>query len=287
MGNLETNRKACSIDDVRRERRARRQSFEMTDEIPLPPRHLRRLVGPIEPNLYSYPDATSVIDEMVPPGTYASVLDFGCGCGRVARGMMGSPRPPTRYLGIDLHPGMVRWCRRHLTPVMRSFEFRHLDVHRRRSLLGWAKPWTRPFPAPGASFDLVLAHSVFTHILQEHAEHYLRESRRVLNRKGVLYATWFLFDKRYFPMMLESENTLFTNVIEPTQAVIYDRTWLETCIERAGLKIIAAKPPQLRGFQWRLLMAPEEQDSERIVIPNEDDAPFVVDSERPKPLASL
>ena len=41
----------------------------------------------------------------------SSVLDFGCGCGRVLRHWRGLPR---RISGTDYNPALVGWCARHL-----------------------------------------------------------------------------------------------------------------------------------------------------------------------------
>ena len=40
---------------------------------------------------------------------------------------------------------------------------------------------------------------------------------------GWLHASWFLFDKRLFPMMQPFQNALFINETDPSNAVIFDR----------------------------------------------------------------
>ena len=49
---------------------------------------------------------------------------------------------------------------------------------------------------------------------------------------GVAVTTWFLFDKANFPMMQEFQNALYISDFDPTNAVIFDRTWLSGALAR-------------------------------------------------------
>jgi SAM-dependent methyltransferase len=182
------------------------------------------------------------------------ILDFGSGCGRVARQLIQQREQPRAYLGIDLHLGMVDWCRRHLTPVAPQFRFEHHDTENPGFNPGEGKPATLPFPAESGSYDLVLAWSVFTHLRESQAPHYLGECARVLAPGGVVRSTWFLFDKAGFPMMQTFQNALYVNERDLTNAVIFDRAWLQALVTRCGLVISAATPPTVRGFAWLLDM---------------------------------
>jgi hypothetical protein len=54
---------------------------------------MRRLVGPVDPAEFDNPTGAPVFDGL-PDDRFASVLDFGCGCGRIARRMIQqTPRP--------------------------------------------------------------------------------------------------------------------------------------------------------------------------------------------------
>jgi SAM-dependent methyltransferase len=181
---------------------------------------------------------------------------------------------PQRYLGIDLHRGMIEWCSANLAPHAPGFEFRHHDVDYAPFNPGKGKPRVLPFPAEDASFTLVLAVSVFTHLLQDQTVHYLSECARVLSPRGVLVSTWFLFDKRYFPMMQESQNTLFINEVEPRNAVIYDREWLLGAVVNASLVVTLVGPPEVRGHQWTVVMARSDSGFPRAPFPETDFAPF-------------
>jgi SAM-dependent methyltransferase len=221
----------------------------MTD-LPLPPEEYRRLVGPTADRFFDNPTGAPVFSD-VPLSSYASVFDFGCGCGRLARQFLQQQPRPDRYLGIDRHAGMIDWCRSALAPAAQTFEFRHHNVfHQHLNPGGVEGPLA--FPASDDSMSLVVAWSVFTHLLEAEAAFYLHEVARVLTDEGVALTTWFLFDKTGFPMMQQFQNALFINTTDPTNAVIFDRAWLRARVSDAGLMMTHIVPPAVRGYQWRV-----------------------------------
>jgi len=100
-----------------------------TDSLPLPfpPEEMRRLVGPTDPALFDNPGGGPVFPS-IPAEAYDSVLDFGCGCGRLARQFIQQMPRPRAYLGIDAHRGMIQWCERNLAPHAAGFRFGHHGV---------------------------------------------------------------------------------------------------------------------------------------------------------------
>lgn len=223
--------------------------------LPLPPLPLRQLVGPTEDHFFDNPTGGLVFGAQVPEEAYDSVLDFGCGCGRLARQLIQQHPRPRRYVGVDLHAGMVAWCQRELAPHAPQFEFLHHDVHN-RGLNPQGQAHTRPFPVPDRWASLVIAWSVFTHVNESQARFYLDEVARVLRPGGLLLATFFFFDKRDFPMLQTFQNALFINDVDPTNAVIFDRDWLRRSAREAGLVAVHVVPPAVRGYQWLLVLRP-------------------------------
>jgi SAM-dependent methyltransferase len=116
------------------------------------------------------------------------------------------------------------------------FRFFHHDVFNTRFNPGPDKPSTMPFPVPDSHFTLVNALSVFTHLTQDQAVHYLWECARVLHPEGLLHASWFLFDKSDFPMLHEADNALYVSYVHPGDAVIFDHNWVRNTA-RVGLTI--------------------------------------------------
>jgi SAM-dependent methyltransferase len=246
-------------------------SARVSAALPLPPLELRELVGQTDPAWYDLPEGGSAFGTL-PQAAYESVLDFGCGCGRVARQLLQQDPRPGRYVGIDLHRGMIEWCRRNLAPVDPAFRFEHHDVFSAGLNPVPGAPRVLRLPAEDASCTLVVASSVFTHLTESQAVHYLAEAARVLRGGGLVVSTWFLFEKRAFPMMQAFQNALYINETDLTNAVIYDREWLATATRQAGLRIIEAHPPNIRGFHWDIVLARDESGPS-IEIP-EDTAPF-------------
>jgi SAM-dependent methyltransferase len=250
------------------------KNMNQSEELPYPPTNMRMLVGPVETSYFDNSTGAPVFPT-IPTENYESVFDFGCGCGRLARQLLQQRSRPLRYLGIDLHLGMITWCKQNLTPRGPNFHFLHHDVYSLGFNPGRNKPSSLPLPVADRSFKLVLAWSVFTHLLEEQVVYYLGEIARILDPGGIFVSTWFLFDKKYFPMMQEFQNALFINSTDPTNAVILDFNWLAQMVKQRGLKIIEIEPPAIRGFQWRLHMASTANSRSAITFPT-DVAPFGV-----------
>ena len=234
-------------------------------ELPYPPLELRRLVGPTDTAAFDNPTRALLFPSIDRPAEqlYASVFDFGCGCGRLARRLIQQIPPPRRYIGIDQQWPLVKWCRKHLQPQAPQCSFVHHDI-RHATLNPGGRAAMAPFPVPDHDVSLFIAWSVFTHLVQDEAEFYLRELARVLQPDGVAVTTWFLFDKAGFPMMQEFQHALFINDVDPRNAVIFDRQWLLAQLAQNGLVLTRAVPPSIRGFQWELQF--ERQADGRVSI---------------------
>jgi SAM-dependent methyltransferase len=124
------------------------------------------------------------------------VLDIGCGIGRMARVLTRELKPPSgSYDGFDVVRNGVTWCQRHYRHTRVPFRFQHIDLrHGEYNPGGTCAPEEFTFPYPDASFDLAIATSVFTHLLEEVADRYLAQTARVLAPGGRLFATWFALD---------------------------------------------------------------------------------------------
>jgi SAM-dependent methyltransferase len=240
-------------------------------KLPFPPFEMRQLVGPTDESAFENLSGRPILN--VPEARFDSVLDFGCGCGRLARQMLQQRARPRRYVGFDLHAGMIGWCRNNLAPHAPGFTFLHHDVDNQDFNPGEGKPPLRPMPVEDGSMSLLIALSVFTHTIQEHAEYYLREAARVMRPDGEMAFSFFLFDKRFFPMMQDFQNALYINIDSPWNAVIFAREWLEAKLAELDLGVVRAEPPGVRGFQW-LLHIRRISAGEPIIPLPEDAAPF-------------
>jgi SAM-dependent methyltransferase len=118
-------------------------------------------------------------------GTQASVLDIGCGCGRAARVLLPSSSV-TNYIGFDVIPQNIDWCNRFLAPLFpQRATFRHYDLFSAEyNATGAMRASDLVFPCQDQSIDLVVAASLFTHLLEPDSMHYLNEIGRVLSERG-------------------------------------------------------------------------------------------------------
>jgi len=101
---------------------------------------------------------------------FGSILDFGCGCGRVMRHWQSVDGPS--FCGTDYNPALVDWCTNNI-PYAR---FSVNDL------------WP-PLDYEDSSFDLIYALSVFTHLPEELQRPWVEEMARVLTPGGVLLLT--------------------------------------------------------------------------------------------------
>jgi 2-polyprenyl-3-methyl-5-hydroxy-6-metoxy-1,4-benzoquinol methylase len=95
-----------------------------------------------------------------------SLLDFGCGCGRVIRHWA---RLGAAIHGSDYNARSIAWCRRNLT-------FARFEVNQ----------IAPPLPYQQGQFDLVYALSVFTHLPEPLMFAWMREMERILKPGGFL-----------------------------------------------------------------------------------------------------
>jgi SAM-dependent methyltransferase len=207
----------------------------------------------------------------IPEENYRSVLDFGCGCGRVARQMILQHPRPESYIGLDVHPGAIAWASENLSPAAPGFSFVHLDVNDPLVNPDEQKPDVLPFPTPDDSVTLVDALSIFTHIVERDVPYYLGEIARVLSRNGLVNASFFLFEKSDFPALGPQHNALYGDAAYPKSAVFYDRGWLEQTLEDCGLGVLEiAQRPEVRGYQWLFVLGHRTDDREVLPLPRDD-----------------
>jgi SAM-dependent methyltransferase len=99
-----------------------------------------------------------------------ALLDFGCGCGRIARWFADLARPQVH--GCDYNSELVEWCNSNLA-FMRA---RTTEL-------------APPLPYAERSFDFLYAFSVFTHLSVELASSWLAELGRVVRPGGLMWFT--------------------------------------------------------------------------------------------------
>ena len=117
-----------------------------------------------------------------------SILDFGCGCGRVLRHWKGLP--VSELHGTDYNAELARWCARHLP-------FARIGTNE----------LAPPTSYPAAKFDFIYTLSVFTHLPESAQAAWMNEFHRILRPGGLLLLS--LHGEHYTPRLTEQERTQF------------------------------------------------------------------------------
>jgi SAM-dependent methyltransferase len=235
----------------------------------MPPLAYRQWVGPTEPERYDNSDRALVYPDFE-AASYESVFDFGCGCGRVARQLILQNPQPSRYVGVDVHPELITWCRENLSPAAPGFEFYHHDVFDKLVNADEAKPDVLALPVEDGSVTFFESLSIFTHIVERQLAFYLTEAARVLRPDGVMNASFLLFEKADFPVLGAGRNSLYIDDAYPPAAVYYDRDWLQQTLADAGLVVTrVAQAPETRGYQWRLALSRARSGLVGIALPRD------------------
>ncbi len=216
-------------------------------EPPFPPQEMRALVGSTDKTLFDNPTGGPVFPGMAPED-FPTILDFGCGCGRLARQFLQQQPRPERYVGLDLHAGMISVVQPRISPrwppVSSSTTTTCSTAPSTRAptspCIGRWSLAARPSRSSSRSRSSLIS-------TQDQTEVYLSELAGTVGPTGTLLTSWFLFDKRDFPMMQETQNTLFINEHDVRNAVIYDWSWLRRTSRSAAGPAPAQWHPRCAG----------------------------------------
>lgn len=100
---------------------------------------------------------------------YRNILDFGCGCGRLARMFKGHPN---RIVGCDIDKRHVNWIAGNLD---------YMTAH-----LTSVNP---PLPFGDDDFDATISISIFSHLTEKSQDDFLAELSRIASSDGYLFLT--------------------------------------------------------------------------------------------------
>jgi ubiquinone/menaquinone biosynthesis C-methylase UbiE len=127
----------------------------------------------------------TLIKSSVPTLT-GPILDFGCGWGRILRFFLKDLDP--KYVhGVDVEPSAIAECRDTKVPG----DIQLIAPH-------------GPLPFSKDTFQIVYAYSVFTHLPEQAAAHWMREIKRVLKPEGRIVFT--ALTARYLRLCIEYQD---------------------------------------------------------------------------------
>lgn len=187
----------------------------------------------------------------------SSVLEIGCGCGRLALEFAKVLEKEGYYLGQDIDKEMIDWCKKNLQNDKIRFDY--ADIYSAVYNPHGQHITDYQLPLNNDSVNLVVATSVFTHLLYQNFFHYIKEFGRVLSKGGCVYASFFIMD--YMKSSLgdrwsfqhKQENCYVENLKYPEAAVAYDLDVIkkalsmnsfsitEICYKESAQQIVIAK----------------------------------------------
>jgi SAM-dependent methyltransferase len=200
-----------------RQHESYRQPMADSDGVPVPPSFLSQAFT-MTPSALNYLNggaqaAQMILDLVNAAGnrlTSASrILDFGCGAGRVSRALRKTTGADV--VGYDLYAPAIDWCRDHM-PYGR---WEH----------GVEEP---PLGEPDASFDLIFAISVLTHLNEHYQDLWLAEWRRLTKPGGLVVATFkseHFLDNVIRPRSAEYADNVARQLAATGFAYIVDEGW--------------------------------------------------------------
>lgn len=171
----------CVVGLVRGRKIAKMETWYLKDLyscFPIPPAHLiLREILSEDPHFYlitglqSYREFLTAACKYVDPLSIKSMLDWGCGCGRVI-GFFSKFSGIPRLCGCDIDREAITWCRANLEPA----EFSVVSP-------------SPPTHYPDEAFDLIVSYSVLTHLSRKTQSCWLEEMQRILVPGGLFLAT--------------------------------------------------------------------------------------------------
>jgi SAM-dependent methyltransferase len=212
---------------------------------------------------YTVGQFQSLIGLYLPNTTRLSVLDVGCGVGRLYLATKPYLKEGDDYTGIDITERSISICRSSYPDE--NVKFIHTPAHN----ASYAKTVSgrAVWPFPDASVSLVTALSVWTHLSEADWRHYLAEVSRVMMPGARAIITFFILDDFYNPDKKTSQISsfypqpqnkwIFDNpaydsqhwrhpswTTVPETAIGVEKAAFNEAVSAAGLRLVALHPGQ-------------------------------------------
>ena len=169
----------------------------------------------------------------------STILDIGCGAGRLPIGLLARQTPFLFYLGVDVDPARIKWCNKNLRTKDKRLAFQFVDIKNDRYNPAGKDQFD--LGIGDKKFDVIYLYSVFSHLMQGDVEKYLESFRYTLTDCGRCFVTMFVADN--VPPC--TENPPDFGVLSwqgRLHCVLYNRENWERMVEQAGLEITNVIP---------------------------------------------
>ncbi|MBI1849741.1 MAG: class I SAM-dependent methyltransferase [Planctomycetes bacterium] len=215
-----------------------------------PPLHLRRQVGGVGAGFngpgYEFVAYLRLLARLR-DGDF--LWDIGCGCGMLELALHDLGWKG-RLIGTDIQKSCIDWAQKNLSPRFADHNFIHMDIH---NAAYWpkgtlsAREWLSRFDKRG--FDVVVAKSLFTHVLPDELDVYLMGIADRLRVGGKALLTFFILSEEQARLAATGKNRIsfrpygedgccaVRNPVVPAAAVAYEQHYLTERLGRAGFKM--------------------------------------------------
>ena len=215
-----------------------------------PPLHLRRHVGGINAGFngpgYEFVAYLRLLAQLR-DGDF--LWDIGCGCGMLELALQDLGWQG-HLIGTDIHKPCIDWAQENIGTRFTGYKFIHMDIYNaaywRKGTLS-AQEWLDGFGEKG--FDVIVAKSLFTHILPDELSVYLKGIADRLKSRGKALLTFFILSEEQARFAVSGKNRLsfhpygengccaVRNPLAPTAAVAYEQHYLMESLRDAGFKV--------------------------------------------------
>jgi ubiquinone/menaquinone biosynthesis C-methylase UbiE len=206
---------------------------------------------------------------------HETVLDVGCGPGRMALALAPYLGIESRYEGFDIKANDIAWCQQEIEPRWNKSKFQLVNIKNDHyNPTGTISADKFQFPYSDSTFDFVFLTSVFTHLLPTDLSNYLREVARVLKPGGRCLITYFLLNEvvndsikagnARFDFAHSPENHCYIQKPDaPEDAVAYDEEFIRNLYSQIGLKI---KEPIYFGTWSGIVTEPQARHGQDSIV---------------------
>jgi len=196
-----------------------------------------------------------------------SVLDIGSGIGRLAIPLRKFLSHQAEYNGYDVMLQGVKWCQKNIRSEYPNFKFHHIEL-KNDLYRNDGNPATEfTFPLGDASQDFIFLISVFTHLVPEETEHYLKEISRLLKPGKRCFGTFFVLDSQLkesnpkFNFKFRKKNYALMDEKVKSANVAFDKNHLFELCKNLGLHIEHYLPGDWRQDQHKRESSPSNKTS--------------------------
>lgn len=226
-------------------------AFRVTSQLKqYPPLHLRRRVGGMSAG-FNGPgyEFVAYLRLLATLRGGDSVWDLACGCGMLELALQDLGWQGN-LIGTDIDKPGIDWAQKNIGTHDPGQKFVHMDIyneayHRKGKLS--TKAWLDSFNENG--FDIVIAKSLFTHVLPDEQIIYLKSIADRLKPGGRALLTFFVLSEDQarlaasgknrisFQPYSEDERCAVRSPLAPHAAVAYEQRYLEERFRDAGFKM--------------------------------------------------